>query len=163
VVDGLEAFFALGLAVLAFGLAVGAFLAAGAFLVVAVLLGVFLGAAFLAAGAGTAAGLGLASFDSFCMVSARMRRLTEYLLAITFGAATLVAGASFFASLTGPDGPERMWVSYEHKIRMGATRSRRRGVRVVVDVSLFGGHTFGLCEFTLLNTSLDRLVEHDIE
>lgn len=67
VVDGLAAFFALGLAVLAFGLATGAFFGAGAFLVAAALVAVFLGAPLLAGAAGTSS-FGLASLGSFFII-----------------------------------------------------------------------------------------------
>lgn len=73
-VDGLAAFFALGLAVLALGLAAAVFFAAGVFFVVDVLAAVFFGAAFLVvvvvdAGAPVdAAAFGLASLFSFYIV-----------------------------------------------------------------------------------------------
>jgi hypothetical protein len=64
-VDGLAVFFALGLAVLAFGLAAALFFAAGVFLVVGLaLLAVFLGAAFFVTVVDGAA-FGLASLASF--------------------------------------------------------------------------------------------------
>jgi hypothetical protein len=67
----LAVFFALGLAVLAFGLAAGVFLGAGAFLVAAglvvVVVVLFFGAGFLVVAVGESA-FGLASLGSFCMI-----------------------------------------------------------------------------------------------
>lgn len=65
-VGALALFFALGLAVLAFGVAAAVFLAAGAFFVVVPLVADFFGAAFLVVVAGVAFGLAsLASLGSF--------------------------------------------------------------------------------------------------
>jgi len=65
----LAVFFALGLAVLAFGLAAGVFLAAGAFLAAAagLVVVVFFGAAFLVVAEGESA-FGLTSLGSFYMI-----------------------------------------------------------------------------------------------
>jgi hypothetical protein len=113
-VDGLAVFFALGLAVLAFGLAAAVFLAAGAFLVVVALVADFFGAAFLV----VVVAAGLSSLASFYLAVSDGREFISMFGSQTFGAAAALAAgglASFFASLTGPDGPNRKRVSLENR------------------------------------------------
>jgi hypothetical protein len=147
-VDGLVAFFALGLAVLALGLAVTAFFAAGVFFVVVLLAAVFFGAAFLAPVVGAVvapvdgAAFGLASFWIMINDVQGVGRIERQ----TFGL------ASFLASFTGPDGPVVIRVSQmEVKLAPGWKS-------VCLD-----SRTLRLCEITLLNTILESFVEHGIE
>jgi hypothetical protein len=82
----------------------------------------------------------------------------------TFGAAALEAAglASFFASLTGPDGPAGRQVSsgYRRKPKKEAQKSECTCLHVWTFARRY---TFWLCEVTFLNTRLKGLVKHNIE
>lgn len=130
---------ALLVAVLAFGLAAEAFLGAAAFLT--------FDAAVLGLTVFALVAFGFSSFFSF-YTRVSMAAIRSEWFRLTLGAAAFFSAglASFFASLTGPEGPEITCQHAGSSMRMSA-----------------GVNTLWLLEVTLLDTRLQSLVEQRVE